>query len=1053
MPALAAVGPFPVLRLIATGGMSAVYEVADPASGTTYAAKVLDPRIADDPRFEQEYITLARVNHPNIVRALRYGRTVEGAPYLVLELIFGATAQARAKAIGRPGEPSRTAEAARIAHDVASALAHMHTRGLIHRDLKSNNVIVSAEGTVKLLDFGTVRLVRGGLPITRRGDFVGTFAYASPEQLTARPIDFRSDLYSLGVLFYRMLTGKKPFDAETPEAIARQHLEFMPPPPVDVVPAIPPELSSIVMALLQKDPDARPSNARVVVEWLKPFLPAPARHAAPARIGRGDQLARVDEALSAQRPGTLVLFSGPADAEPLHHLRRAADEAARFGMRVLRFDLTEGGFEALHAGLSELEPTLLQTPADAAPEVLDAAILAAASVTTADRVPLVLAVTGTERARPDRVVRLLGLVARAKDGAAPILVLSTWGTKSVDQPGATVVQVAPLTPAELVEVARRRLGVDGIPPERVQRWLHLSAGRPSVVEELLEVATDRGPVEVPAGLEARLLADVSALPRVERRVLEAITAVDGLLDVMQLAWVVDLPEDDVAVAADALGARGWVRMREGHPQVSFGALAEVARRATRQLRYYLYCRRAVDRLGDAPASATVARIRADAGQADAAVRTLVRWGEGALAEGRATAVRNELAPYVARHPGLLSPAGWRVYASAAATSEGPLAEAERAVQEAADRATSPLEKGEVAVVAARLARRKGVIDHEIRKLTESIRAFEAAGARDRADASRLALAETLRRLGELDRAEVEARAAHNHPRYSAVIGAILLDRGELESSVGRFDEAFERDRAGAEGPWRSAVGLVRALRALGRWSDGYRVLNEVLPRARAEAAPRRLARLLIAEAELAVDLHRLGQARDDLDETRAIFGGRVPDHLIPAVARVESRINLLVGEEELAQRIVDDALEHAVRGSFGRAAAELRGLRAAIVAARDGADGVRREFSSARDALQVYGAFTAMARMCAVWAEVTAGADAPDWIYRGVSGWIDRQPALPARLERALAWVRYARRRNEPVENRRLDAFLLLDQLREGLSPEDAGALDVHPYSVELRRG
>lgn len=263
------IGPYRVERLIAHGGVAAVYEVAHPDSGLRFAAKVLARDAAGGVRFAREYRALARVDHPGVVRVHRYGHTDEGHAYLLLELLDGVAAQVRVKATGRPGDPARTAEAARIGRDVAEALAHLHGRGILHRDVKSSNVLVLRDGAVKLLDFGTARLLRGAESITLSGEFVGTWAYASPEQVRGDRVDARSDLYGLGVLLYRMLTGRRPFEADTPQGYGRLHLEEAPSSLRAVVPALPEALDALVLRMLAKAPDDRPAGAAEVAEALR----------------------------------------------------------------------------------------------------------------------------------------------------------------------------------------------------------------------------------------------------------------------------------------------------------------------------------------------------------------------------------------------------------------------------------------------------------------------------------------------------------------------------------------------------------------------------------------------------------------------------------------------------------------------------------------------------------------------------------------------------------------------------------------------------------------
>lgn len=1035
-----AIGPYPVLRVVAQGGMSVVYEVADPATGATYAAKVLDSRLLDDPRFEQEYIALARVDHPNIVRGLRYGRTEEGAPYLVLELIFGLTAQARAKSVGRPGDPARTAEAVRIAHDVASAVAHMHAHGLVHRDLKSNNVIVSADGHVKLLDFGTVRLMRGGVAFTRRGDFVGTFAYAAPEQLTGGPVGPPADLYALGVLLYRMLTGKKPFDGPSPEAVARAQLEYIPPPPSEVVPDIPEALSMGVMHLLQKQAQDRPSGAQAVAQWLAPMLPPGlGKGAAPARIGRGDQLARVDAALTEAVPGQVLLFAGVPDADPPHHLRRATDEAGRRGMRVLRLDAAAEGLEDLRATVADLLPDLAGLLEAEGPGLDLRALANALGVqATLDKMPVVLAISGTERAARPVVARLFELADACREANVRVLLLMTWGPHPPARPGLSMIRVAPLTASEVVEIARRRLGVAGIPPERVRRLLELCGGRPSILEDLLEARE----TEVPERLAQSYTAALGRLSRTERRMVEVVARCQGDAEAGTLAWAADLSPESAGPALEALAREGWVST-EGRPRVVPGVLREVVRSSTRRLRDQLYADRLAERAAElSPGEARVQALL-DAGRRREALV--------ALLEERAPA-RVLFDRLMAEPPAPeLGVRAWVAYGHRL-VADGDVVAVERALARAGEGVKSQAERAEVSMLGAALARAKGNIDAEIRYYNDAVRTFEIAGQPARAASARVGLAETLRRIGELERAEMTVRAAVKSGGDAVALAQVLLDRGQLREAEALFAEALGRWRAGEGEPWRAATGFVRACRHQGRWSAAYALLREVMPRARAEADRRRLARLLLAHAEMDVDLYRIGQAREALDEIRAIHDGDRPEHLRPALGRVAARIHSLVGEPDEALRVLDETLELAVQQNYSRASAELRAQRAAVAATRDGPDAWRRDFASARDVLLIYGAFPALARICGMWAEAAGGADPPDWIYRGASGWIDREPALPARLERALAALRTARRRNEMVENRRLDAFLLLDSLREGLSPEDAGALDVHPYASEVRK-
>ncbi len=262
------IGPYRVLRPIARGGMAEVYEVEERASGEHQALKLLVQTGGALDRFNREYEAMIRLNHPNIVRVYNYG--LFGAlPWLTMELVEGTPIQAFAKRCGRPGTDERTQEVIRVAHDLALALEHIHHRGLVHRDLKSANVLVLPDGRVKLLDFGTARVSDPIQAITRDGEFIGTFAYASPEQLLNQPIGPTADLYSFGVLLFRLATGRRPFDAKEVHDLARQHVRQLPPAPRSVVPTVPVGLEEIILALLEKRPEDRPQSGAEVANALE----------------------------------------------------------------------------------------------------------------------------------------------------------------------------------------------------------------------------------------------------------------------------------------------------------------------------------------------------------------------------------------------------------------------------------------------------------------------------------------------------------------------------------------------------------------------------------------------------------------------------------------------------------------------------------------------------------------------------------------------------------------------------------------------------------------
>ncbi len=251
-------GRYRIVRKLGAGGMADVYLAEDQELGRRVAIKILNNRHSNDAqfieRFRREAKNAAALNHPNIVSIYDRGEA-EHTYYIAMEYLDGRTL--KELVVGRGPAPVNVA--VEYARQILSALRFAHRHGIVHRDIKPHNVLVDREGRVKVTDFGIARA--GTSQMTEAGSIVGTAQYLSPEQARGTEVDQRSDLYSLGIVLYELLTGQTPFDGDTPVEIAMKHLSATPRPPSQIRRDVPRDLDMVVMRALAKDPDARYQSA------------------------------------------------------------------------------------------------------------------------------------------------------------------------------------------------------------------------------------------------------------------------------------------------------------------------------------------------------------------------------------------------------------------------------------------------------------------------------------------------------------------------------------------------------------------------------------------------------------------------------------------------------------------------------------------------------------------------------------------------------------------------------------------------------------------------
>ncbi len=259
---------YEIVGAIGAGGMGMVYRARDLELGEEIAIKTLKPELVSDAalvdRFKTEIRLARKISHRNVVRTHDFGEW-SGVYYLTMEFVEGITLRELIDSRGQVGVSSTLA----IGSQLAESLEVAHDQGVVHRDIKPQNLLLDADGVLKVMDFGVARLAERTSSLTEAGLIVGTPAYMSPEQLLSETTDARSDLYSVGVVLYECLTGRLPFEAESTISLIGKVLNLEPPPPVEVNGDIPPAFSALILDLLAKKPEERLGSAKDLRERLR----------------------------------------------------------------------------------------------------------------------------------------------------------------------------------------------------------------------------------------------------------------------------------------------------------------------------------------------------------------------------------------------------------------------------------------------------------------------------------------------------------------------------------------------------------------------------------------------------------------------------------------------------------------------------------------------------------------------------------------------------------------------------------------------------------------
>jgi len=252
-------GNYLIINQIGEGGMGMVYKARDTVLDRIVALKILPPQLTQNTdflhRIRTEAFAQARLNHPNIV-TLYSVQDLPAGFMLVMEYVEGQTLQQRIQDQG----PLDSREAVRIFEQTLQGVAYAHQMGVLHRDLKPDNIFLTHKGEVKIMDFGVARLV-DGKESTRSRSMVGTLLYISPEQINGRDADFRSDIYTLGISLFEAVTGRLPFERKTDYALMHAHVLETPPRPRNIKRDLPKDLESVILKAIEKEPEKRHQSA------------------------------------------------------------------------------------------------------------------------------------------------------------------------------------------------------------------------------------------------------------------------------------------------------------------------------------------------------------------------------------------------------------------------------------------------------------------------------------------------------------------------------------------------------------------------------------------------------------------------------------------------------------------------------------------------------------------------------------------------------------------------------------------------------------------------
>ena len=540
-------GRYEILAAIGSGGLGTVYRARDVDDDATVALKMLN--ITGDEaqrRFLREFNILSRIRHPRIVRSHKWGLH-EGKPYFSMDYIQGRPLSDMISS-AEDCETLRTSWFNPFLLQIAEGLSYIHNHGLVHRDLKPSNIMISRDGDephVVILDLGLARFQDSRvLRLTQPGSATGTAEYMSPEQIRGRAVDQRSDMYSLGVILYEILTGRPPFTGENAPSVMFQHLRDLPNPPRAYVSEISSGIQVVVMKLLEKEPIDRYDSVRTLLQDMPDgddgsldWETGPGLAATPSTpffnprfVGREREMKVLREVLaqSGDGMGRMVLVSGQAGIGKSQVLEEFQADARVHGMRILagrchesggraygpflyalqelakkpRIEETDVG-KAVKRVLEELERPVSAMQKDTFPAM---EILSEFLVQLSRGKPTLVCIEDLQWAddlslrflhfmkrNPDPTSLVFGLTCRNED-EDPLPARLEAFTRGTDAPGVVHLQLERLSFEETTDMAASLVGEQAVPEDVAQRIYEQTGGNPLFVVELVRSSIDGGAI-------------------------------------------------------------------------------------------------------------------------------------------------------------------------------------------------------------------------------------------------------------------------------------------------------------------------------------------------------------------------------------------------------------------------------------------------------------------------------------------------------------------------------------------------------------------------------